>query len=153
MTQHYKPARKMKSAIIARILAETPPLQRIQNSTRIALACQIDDLIKAKGFSYSQFAKIMGKKPSEISKWTSGAHNFTIDTLQEIAYHLDVSLADLVASTKEEQPIENQIIEVKTEDLQKEIILLKERELKHEKKVATYFKKIAQIDPRFAEIF
>lgn len=153
MTQHYKPARKMKSAIIARILAETPPLQRIQNSTRIALACQIDDLIKAKGFSYSQFAKIMDKTPSVISKWTSGMHNFTIDTLEEIAYHLDVSLADLVASTKEVQPTENQPIEVKTEDLQKEIILLKERELKHEKKVANYFKKIAQIDPRFVAIF
>ncbi len=153
MTEYRKPARKMKSPTIARILAAAPPLERSKNKTRIALACQIDDLIKAKGFSYSQFAKIMGKTPSVISKWTSGMHNFTIDTLEEIAYHLDVSLADLVASTKEIQPTENQPIEVKTEDLQKEIILLKERELKHEKKVANYFKKIAQIDPRFAAIF
>ncbi len=102
MTQYYKPARKVKSAIIARILAESPPLQRRQNKTRVASACRLDDLIKEKGFSYSQFAKKMGKRPSEISKWTGGAHNFTIDTLEEIAYHLGVSLADLIAPPKQE---------------------------------------------------
>ena len=75
MTQHYKPARKMKSPTIARILAAASPVERSKNKTRVALACQIDDLIKAKGFSYSQFAKIMGKNPSAISKWTSGMHN------------------------------------------------------------------------------
>ncbi len=38
------------------------------------------------------------------------------------------------------------------EDLQKEITLLKERELKHEERTEAFFKKIAQIDARFAGI-
>ena len=96
MTQNNKPARKMKSAVIARILAATPPLERIKNDNRVLLACQIDDLIKEKGFSYSQFAQKIGKKPSEISKWTSGMHNFTMDTLEEIAYYLDTSVIKLI---------------------------------------------------------
>lgn len=106
MTQNNKPARKMKSVVIARILAATPPLERIKNKNRVVLACQIDDLIKEKGFSYSQFAQKMGKKPSEISKWTGGMHNFTMDTLEEIAYHLDTSVAHLISRPMEEvQPI------------------------------------------------
>ena len=31
----------------------------------------------------------MGKQPSEVSKWLSGNHNFTIDTLSDIGYYLD----------------------------------------------------------------
>ena len=50
--------------------------------------------------------------------------------------------------------------EEKTEKIEAEIALLKEKELKleerelrHEEKMEAYFKKIAQIDARFAEIF
>lgn len=42
--------------------------------------------------------------------------------------------------------------EEKTERLQAEITLLKEKELRHEEKIEAYFKKIAQIDARFAGI-
>ena len=42
--------------------------------------------------------------------------------------------------------------EEKTEKLQAEITLLKEKELRHEEKMEAYFRKIAQIDARFATI-
>jgi transcriptional regulator with XRE-family HTH domain len=48
------------------------------------LAARIDDARKAKGWSQHEFAEQMGKNPSEISKWLSGTHNFTSDTLWDI---------------------------------------------------------------------
>ena len=41
------------------------------------------------------FAKLINKSPSEISKYLSGNHNFTIDVLCEIAFGLKISLHDL----------------------------------------------------------
>ena len=37
-------------------------------------------------------AKKFGKSPSEITKWLSGNHNFTVDTLIEIERVLDIKL-------------------------------------------------------------
>lgn len=45
-----------------------------------------------------------GKQPSVITKWLSGTHNFTTDTLDEIAYHLGIETAYLM------QPQQVQII-------------------------------------------
>ena len=41
------------------------------------------------------FAKKINKCPSEISKYFSGNHNFTIEILCEIAFALKISLKDL----------------------------------------------------------
>ena len=51
----------------------------------MALAARIDDMLAERGLSKAQFAKFMGKEPSVISKWLSGTHNFTMDTLSEIS--------------------------------------------------------------------
>ena len=42
---------------------------------------RIDALMKQKGLSKKQFADALGRRPSEITKWLSGEHNFTISTL------------------------------------------------------------------------
>ncbi|MDE5544032.1 MAG: helix-turn-helix transcriptional regulator [Bacteroidales bacterium] len=34
-----------------------------------------------RGLSKKQFADALGRRPSEITKWLSGQHNFTIATL------------------------------------------------------------------------
>lgn len=51
---------------------------------RMRLAGFIADLIEQKGWSNGEFARKMGKQPSVISKWLSGTHNFTTETLWEI---------------------------------------------------------------------
>ena len=43
-----------------------------------------------------KFAEKVGKLPSEVTKWLSGTHNFTVDTLCEIATVLDVNLYELI---------------------------------------------------------
>lgn len=96
--------KRTNNPLIKTILSEASPVKRMQNKNRVALACRIDDLIKAKGYSNSTFAEKIGKQPSVITKWLSGTHNFTTDTLDEIAYHLGIETAYLM------QPQQVQII-------------------------------------------
>ena len=46
-----------------------------------AIADEINAYMLEKGLTKKQFADALGKKPSEITKWLSGQHNFTIRTL------------------------------------------------------------------------
>ena len=34
-----------------------------------------------RGLTKLQFAQALGKKPSEVTKWLSGQHNFTLSTI------------------------------------------------------------------------
>lgn len=78
-------------------------LQRLENESaatyektamRMRLAIKIADAIAQSGFTQKEFAERMNKKPSEISKWLSGTHNFTIDTLYDISRELGITLID-----------------------------------------------------------
>lgn len=62
---------------------------------KMLLAAKIGDAIKAKGWKKSDFANRMQKNPSEISKWLSGTHNFTSNTLIDIENMLDIELITL----------------------------------------------------------
>ena len=46
-----------------------------------AIASEIEFLMRERGLTKKQFADALGKKPSEVTKWLSGQHNFTIRTL------------------------------------------------------------------------
>ena len=104
--------KRTSSPLIKKLLAEASPIQRIQNKNRVALACRIDDLIKAKGYTNSSFASKMGKQPSEITKWLSGSHNFTMNTLDEIAYNLVVETAFLMQPQPEKVIFKKQVVMV-----------------------------------------
>ena len=92
-----KPARKHSSPLINQLLAETSEAERLQVSTKMMLAARLDDLIIARGWNKSEFAGIVGKSPSEITKWLSGTQNFTIDTLSEIAVAFNMPVGELLA--------------------------------------------------------
>ncbi|MBL0055352.1 MAG: helix-turn-helix transcriptional regulator [Chitinophagaceae bacterium] len=92
-----KQAKKHSSAVLSQLLQEITPLEREQINNKMSLAARLDDLIKAKGWSKSEFAEKVNKNPSEISKWLSGTQNFTVDTLVEIAAALETSVAELFA--------------------------------------------------------
>ena len=46
---------------------------------------EILDAMEASGLSRKEFAMKMGWQPSEVTKWLSGKHNFTIALLEEIS--------------------------------------------------------------------
>jgi len=48
------------------------------------IADQISQFLVEKNWTQKEFARRMGKQESEISKWLSGQHNFTIKTITNI---------------------------------------------------------------------
>ena len=88
-------ARKYHSPLLQSILDRITPLTKMEVSNKMDIAIRIDDLIKEKGWSKIQFAEKVNKNPSEITRWLGGGHNFTIDTLCEIAIAFGLELKDL----------------------------------------------------------
>lgn len=46
-----------------------------------AISDRIYELMTKRGLSKVEFAQALGKRPSEVTKWLSGQHNFTIRTI------------------------------------------------------------------------
>jgi ribosome-binding protein aMBF1 (putative translation factor) len=85
-------AREHFSIEVEQIKQMITPERREQSLKRMLLAARIDDKLRERGLSNQEFAYMMGKKPSEISKWLSGTHNFTTETLWEIERVLHIQL-------------------------------------------------------------
>lgn len=47
----------------------------------VAISNRICELMTKCGLSKVEFAQALGKCPSEITKWLSGQHNFTLRTI------------------------------------------------------------------------
>ena len=84
-----------KSPLIDKILKEISPEEFEKIEKRMLLAARIDDAIKAKGWKRKDIANALNKNPSEITKWLSGTHNFTFDTLCDIERVLNINLVKL----------------------------------------------------------
>ena len=63
------------------MLSNVPQDISMEIDLSFAIAKEIDALMREKGLTKKQFADALGKKPSEVTKWLSGQHNFTIRTL------------------------------------------------------------------------
>lgn len=58
---------------------------QMRTKLSVAIANRIEALMRAEGLSKKQFADALGRRPSEITKWLSGEHNFTIATLARLS--------------------------------------------------------------------
>ena len=63
------------------IFNEIPREKREETRLSFAISNRLDMLMRQKGLSKKQFAEAIGKRPSEITRWLSGEHNFTIATI------------------------------------------------------------------------
>lgn len=63
------------------MLAAVPADIRQEVALEVAISNRINELMMRRGLSKLEFAQALGKRPSEITKWLSGQHNFTIRTL------------------------------------------------------------------------
>jgi transcriptional regulator with XRE-family HTH domain len=86
---------KYNSIAIDSILSNLDPKLEKQVEFRMKLAAKIDCTRKKLGWSKKLLAEKLSKRPSEISKWLSGTHNFTSDTLFEIQYIMGVELINI----------------------------------------------------------
>ncbi len=74
----------MSENIINKILKRIPRWKDIYFRLSMDIAQQIDDIIRKDGIKQAELAKKLGKHESEISKWLSGNHNFTLKTLAKL---------------------------------------------------------------------
>lgn len=73
------------------------PEMKIQMELSVAIANRVYQILDDKGMSQKEFACLMGKTETEVSRWLSGTHNFTIATICKISAALDeeiVKVAD-----------------------------------------------------------
>lgn len=73
------------------IVASIPPEVSMEVELQMAVSNRIYDLMTAKGLSKAEFARAIGKRPCEITKWLSGQHNFTLKTLALLSTFFGVS--------------------------------------------------------------
>ncbi len=67
------------------LLGEIRPEERAEARLSFQISNRLDALMQEKGLSKKQLADAIGKRPSEITRWLSGEHNFTISTLAMLA--------------------------------------------------------------------
>lgn len=75
----------LKNSKMERLRAKISPEDKALIEESYALADRIHYLLKKHKMTQKTLAERLGKNESEISKWLSGAHNFTCDTLTKIS--------------------------------------------------------------------
>ena len=60
------------------------PDMKIQMELSVAIANRIYSILEQRGMSQKDFARLMGKTETEVSRWLSGTHNLTISTISKI---------------------------------------------------------------------
>ncbi|MEK6476040.1 helix-turn-helix transcriptional regulator [Catalinimonas sp. 4WD22] len=97
-------AQKHRSELIQGLLSKSKPVDKQKARIKMIIAANIDEAIQEKGWTRSKLANELGVGRSLVSKWLSGTHNFTVDTLVDICQVLETSMVDLLqqAQKKEE---------------------------------------------------
>ena len=73
-----------KNPLFDKCVANGAPEVMEEVSLNIDIANRIYDLLKKKNMTQREFAALMGKRESEISRWLTGSHGFTTTTLAKI---------------------------------------------------------------------
>lgn len=75
----------MKTNRIMDEIRETIPVEmKLQMELSVAIANRIYEILEKKGMTQRDFAQMIGKSETEVSRWLSGTHNLTLATLCKI---------------------------------------------------------------------
>lgn len=79
---------------LADLLAQAPPREEEKRfvDKSLQLAALITAAMKRKGLTQKALAEQLGKKESEVSRWLSGLHNFTLKSLTRLEAVLEEDL-------------------------------------------------------------
>ncbi|WP_417237058.1 MULTISPECIES: helix-turn-helix domain-containing protein [Flavobacteriaceae] len=76
-----------------------PEIARLVENN-LALTEKINSILKERGIKKGEFAEMLGKNPSEVSKWLSGAHNLTMKSINKMEFVLGVDLINIEPITE-----------------------------------------------------
>lgn len=91
---------KIYDNILQEELDKITPLEKSVGMLSDSIAERIYTIMKRKGISNSQLAKMTGRRPSEVTKWLGGGHNFTCKTIVLISNALGEDLIRVVKTKK-----------------------------------------------------
>lgn len=74
-----------KNLLFEKCLSNVAPEVREEVRLNMDIANRIYDILQARNMTQREFAALMGKRESEISRWLTGSHGFTTATLAKIA--------------------------------------------------------------------
>lgn len=77
------------------MISEVPAEIKAEVDLSFAISERLERLIKDKGLSKKEFADAIGKRPSEVTKWLSGQHNFTLRTLAMLSAFFGENLVEV----------------------------------------------------------
>lgn len=83
------------NALFRQCLAGIPEETKAEFELSFGIADRLSTLLKEKGISQRELANRMGKRESEVSKWLTGRHNFTMRTIAQISAALNAPLIEI----------------------------------------------------------
>lgn len=75
---------------------DIPPEIKKQVDMSMSVSDAIARTLSERGMSQKDFARLMGKTETEVSRWLGGTHNFTLSTLAKISVALGTDLVRTV---------------------------------------------------------
>ena len=83
------------SPIIREAYDRIPALDWATDEITEGIASRIDAVMKEKGISKKQLAELTHRRPSDVTRWLGGGHNFTCKTIALIQQALGVPLIEI----------------------------------------------------------
>ena len=85
----------IQNPLFRECLAAIPEERKAEFDLSFAIATRIDEVLKRKGMTQRELAWRLGKRESEISKWLTGRHNFTTNTIARISLALGAPIINV----------------------------------------------------------
>lgn len=82
----------VQNALFRQCLSNVPAEQKAAFNLSYDIAERLEDILKSRGMTQKDFAHLLHKRESEISKWLTGRHNFTTQTISKIETALGCKL-------------------------------------------------------------
>lgn len=89
----------IQNALFRECLAAIPEERKAEFELSFAIATRIDEVLKLKGMTQKELAQRLGKRESEISKWLTGRHNFTTNTIARISLALEEPIINVAKTS------------------------------------------------------
>lgn len=86
---------QIKDQLFSDCLSEISEVERAEFELSFSISDKIASILKSQHMTQRDLAKLTGKRESEVSKWLTGRHNFTMKTIALISTHLGQPLVDV----------------------------------------------------------
>ena len=85
----------IQNPLLRECLAAIPEEQRAEFELSFGIAERIIEILKKNNLTQKDLARKLHKRESEISKWLTGRHNFTMQTIAKVETALGCKLINI----------------------------------------------------------